>query len=73
MAVDYTSCVWCGWTKGEIWRRDQIVGGHKVVMVFTKSKSLIVSFPEDHANFHATITSPADTADMLLMVLTYSP
>lgn len=73
MAGDYANCKSCGWTKDEVWRREQIIGSHKVVIVFTKAKRLIVSFPDQNANFYALITSPAEMTDMLLMVLTYSP
>lgn len=72
-AGDYTTCKLCDWTKDEIWRREQVVQGHKVVVVFTNTKRLIVSYPEEHANFYATITSPEQMTDMLLMVLTYTP
>ena len=69
----YTDCEWCGWTDGELWRRSQIVGGHEVRIVLTKSKRLVISFPDAPANFYATIGSDADLTDTLLMVLTYSP
>jgi hypothetical protein len=69
----YTDCKDCGFIDGELWRKDQIVSGHDVRIVYTKSKRLVISFPETHANFYATVKSEADLADTLLMVLTYSP
>src|SRR5215470_3762225 len=35
-AGNYAECQSCGWTKGELWRKNQTVDGQKVVMVFTK-------------------------------------
>jgi hypothetical protein len=67
----YTDCTWCGWTKGEIWRKEQTIGGQKVIYVFTKSKRLVVSFPDVHANFYATIRTESDMADVLLMLSTF--
>jgi hypothetical protein len=73
LAGAYTDCKWCGWTDGELWRRDQVISGHEVKVVFTKSRRLVISFPDRHANFYATVRSDADLADALLMVLTYNP
>src|SRR5579871_1576255 len=71
MAGDYTSCKSCGWTKDEMWRKQQDVNGQKAVLVFTKARRLFISFPAVHANFYATISTEAEMADMLLMVLTF--
>ncbi|HKT52028.1 MAG TPA: hypothetical protein VJV96_17130 [Candidatus Angelobacter sp.] len=71
MAGDYTECKSCGWTKGELWRKEQIVNGQKMICVFTASKQLVISFPASHANFYATVTTPEQEADMLLMLFTF--
>ena len=73
LAGVYTDCKDCGWTNGELWRRNQVIRGHEVKIVFTKSKRLVISFPDAHANFYATIRSDADLTDALWMVLTYNP
>ena len=69
----YTDCEWCGWTDGELWRRKQIIGGHEVRIVFTKSKRLVISYPDAHANFYTIVRSNADLTDTLLIVLSYNP
>jgi hypothetical protein len=61
----------CVWTKGELWRKKQVINGQAVVLLYTQEKRLIVSFPESHANFYATVDSPEALTEMLLMVLTY--
>jgi hypothetical protein len=66
----YTDCKSCGWTEGELWRKKQIVNGQEAVFVFTKARRLVVSFPESHTNFYATIRDQSDMADMLLMLST---
>jgi hypothetical protein len=71
MAGDYTACATCGWTKGEIWRKVQVVNGQRMVCVFTKDKRLVVSFPQSRANFYATIHGGDELADMLLMMATF--
>jgi hypothetical protein len=73
LAGVYTDCKTCGWTEGELWRRNQVINGRDVKIVFTKSKLLVISFPDTHANFYATVMSESDIADTLLMVLTYVP
>ena len=73
LAGVYAECSDCGWTDGEIRHRKQLVGRHPVTIVFTPSKRLVVSFPDSHANFYATIRNEADLTDVLLMVLTYTP
>jgi hypothetical protein len=71
MAGVYTDCDWCDWTKGETWRKKQVVNGQQAVLVFTKSRRLVVSFPESHANFYATIRDESELTDMLLMLATF--
>ena len=71
MAGSYTECSWCGWTKDELWRKKQVLNGKEVVCVFTKKRRLIVSFPDERANFYATIRTQAELADMLLMIFTF--
>jgi hypothetical protein len=61
------------WTKGESWRQEQTVNGHRVLIVSTVSHRLVISFPEGNANFYATVHSRAELTDMLLMVLTFNP
>lgn len=72
LAGNYAECVECGWTQGEVWRKKQVINGREVVCVFTAKKRLIVSFPQAHANFYATVRSPDDVTDMLLMVFTFA-
>ena len=71
MAGNYAACATCGWTKGELWRKVQVVNGQRMVCVFTKEKRLVVSFPQSHANFYATIHGGDELADMLLMMATF--
>ena len=72
LAGDYTECGRpCGWTKGEMWRREQLVQGQKVVCVFTNKRRLVVSFPGAHANFYGIAKTDKQLAEMLLMVLTF--
>jgi hypothetical protein len=71
MAGTFTGCEWCGWSKGEVWRKRQIIDGQEAVLIFTKQKRLVVSFPNVHANFYATIQTQAEMADMLLMLFTF--
>ena len=70
-AGSYADCDWCGWTKGKIWRKEQIISGQSAVLVFTSSRRLVVSFPHLHANFYATIRDESDLTDMLLTVATF--
>lgn len=73
MAGNYTECTSCGWIKGEVWRKKQIVNGQDVVCVWTNKKRLVVSYPASHANFVATILTKDQLTDMLLIVLTFQP
>ncbi len=59
------------WADHALWRTDQVINGKRVVCIYTKSKQLLVTFPDDLANFYAKIRAPRDLADMMLMVLTY--
>jgi hypothetical protein len=71
MAGVYTDCDSCDWTKGETWRKKQLINGQETVLVFTKSRRLVVSFPESHANFYATVRNESELTDMLLMLATF--
>ncbi len=71
MAGNYADCKSCGWTRGELWRRKQIVNGQEAILFFTRAKTLFVVFPDSQANFYATINKAQDMADMLLMLLTF--
>lgn len=72
LAGDYTECGRsCGWTNGELWRREQVVHGQRVVCVFTKKRRLVVSFPGAHANFYGSIHTDEQLTEMLLMLLTF--
>jgi hypothetical protein len=72
LAGDYTECGHsCGWTDGELWRREQVLQGQRVICVFTSQRRLVVSFPEAHANFYATVHTDQELTDMLLMLLTF--
>lgn len=71
LAGNYAECKSCEWTKGEVWRKKQIVNGQQVILVFTSSKRFLVVFPQSKANFYATISKEEDMADMLLMLLTF--
>jgi|ERR1700722_13322012 hypothetical protein len=53
------------------WRNEQILDGHKVVLVLTKDDQLTISFPDWQANFFAKVRSPQEMAEVLLIVLTY--
>lgn len=54
-----------------LWKQEQVIDGKKVQSMYTKSHQLVVSFPELHADFFATIHSRQELAEMLLMVVTY--
>jgi hypothetical protein len=59
------------WTKRAVWQTEQVVGGKRVVCIYTKSRELLITFPDDLANFHAKVRNQRDITDMMLMVLTY--
>lgn len=74
LAGDYTECGHsCGWTEGEVWRREQILQGQRIICVFTKRRRLVISFPQVHANFYGTVRTDMELTDMLLMVFTFRP
>lgn len=56
-----------------VWREEQVVNGHQMICVYTKSNHLIVSIPKRIVNFEASIRNHQDLTEMLLMVLTYEP
>ena len=59
----------------ELWRKELTVSGQRVVCVLNARKSLTIYIengrPNDKAIFQATVKTPEQQADMLLMVLTY--
>ena len=73
MAGNYSECAWCGWIKGEVWRKKQVINGQEIVCVLTKKKMFVVSFPKSHANFYARVRTQGEMADMLLMLITFEP
>lgn len=56
-----------------LWYKEQASGRRRVQLALTKDRTLYVTFPDDDANFYATLKTEEDLVDMLLMVLTYSP
>ena len=63
-----------------LWYREEVVNGRVVQFALvefpSKKRELYISVPEGSdrfANFHAKVRSEEDVADMLLMVLTYTP
>lgn len=59
------------WTTKIKWKREQVIGGRRVICVLTKDNRLLIAFPEYMANFYAKVRNEKDVADMLLMILTY--
>lgn len=55
------------------WSKDQVVGGSPVQILVSKDRWLVVTFPDDHANFNCQLKSDEELTDALLMVLTYRP
>ena len=55
------------------WKQKQDLKGQSVTFVLTKSHDIVVSFPEYGTNFLAHIRNESEMADMLLMVVTFSP
>ena len=55
------------------WYKEQIINGQTVQLVRTKDRTLCVTFVEHSANFYAKVKTEEDIADVLLMVLTYTP
>lgn len=73
MAGNYADCKTCGWAGDELWRKKQTINGQESILVFTRFKRLIVTFPKSNANFYATIRTEEDMVDMLLMLCTFQP
>jgi hypothetical protein len=72
LAGNYTGCrPLCDWTDGEVWRKKQLINGQQIICVFTNKKRLVISFPDAHANFYATIRTQQQLTDMLLMLFTF--
>jgi hypothetical protein len=61
------------WKNRAAWRTEQVIDGKRVVCIYTKSKELLIAFPDDLANFYAKARTQRDITDMMLMVLTYDP
>lgn len=57
-----------------LWLKEQIVGGRKVHVTYSKTNSLIISSASatEGVNFHTTAKDPGEIADALLMVFTLS-
>jgi hypothetical protein len=53
------------------WTQEQRVNGQRVLIVFTRKKELIISFPDGPANFRASVRNDREIAEMLLTVLTF--
>ena len=53
------------------WYREQVVSGQPVHLVLRKDGMLLVSYPKTGMNFSVRVTSAAEMAEALLMVLTY--
>jgi hypothetical protein len=73
MAGTYAECKSCGWTEEELWLNKQFVNGQESILVFTKSKRLIVTFPKIKCGFLREIRREENIADMLLMLCTFQP
>src|SRR5262245_29066614 len=63
-----------------LWYKEQVINGRVVQLALAvfpnKNRELYVSVPEGSdrfANFHTRVQSDEDVADMLLIVLTYTP
>jgi hypothetical protein len=58
-------------TKDARWTQEQLINGQKALIVFTRKRELIVSFPEGQVNFYATIRNEREMAEMLLTIGTF--
>jgi len=61
------------WKNRAAWRTEQLIDGKRVVCIYTKSKELLIAFPDQLANFYGRVRTQRDITDMMLMVLTYDP
>ena len=55
------------------WYKEQVLNGSTVQLLFTKDRTLYVTFPKHTANFYGKLQSDEDLADILLMLATFSP
>jgi hypothetical protein len=55
------------------WYKEHEANGRPVHLAFAKDGTLYVTFPYFAANFQAKVANEAEMAEVLLMVLTYSP
>jgi hypothetical protein len=60
--------------KERLWLKEQIAGGRKVHVAYSKEQRLIVSTASatEGVNFTAVARTPSEVADVLLMVLTFA-
>jgi hypothetical protein len=56
-----------------LWHKEQVIGGRTLHLALAKDKKFYVTLPEWNANFWGQVKTEEDIADILLMVLTYSP
>jgi hypothetical protein len=56
-----------------LWSKEQVVNESPVLIALTKDRMLYVTFPKTSANFYGKAGSEEDVADMLLMILNYTP
>ena len=56
-----------------LWRKEQKLGGRRVVSALAKDRTLYVTFFDDSANFNGKVNTDEELADFLLMVLTNAP
>ena len=55
------------------WYKEHVANGREVHLALAKDGTLYVTFPYCGANFQAKVSGEAETAEVLLMVLTYAP
>ena len=53
------------------WFREQRVATQLVQIAFSKEGTVYITFPQAAANFYASVKTPSEMADALLMVLTF--
>lgn len=54
-----------------LWYKEQTISGHRMQILLTKKKMLIISVPDSYTNFFGTVKKEEDIADALLMLATY--
>lgn len=59
-------------SKSAQWFREQRVARQLVQIAFSKEGTVYITFPRAAANFFASVKTPSDMADVLLMVLTFT-